>query len=334
MNINANVLDWLLEEDANYPSVRYLTMRDILGMPEDDPRLRQAQQAVMETGPVPAILEHQDTEGWWDRPGRGYAAKYFSTVWSMIFLAQLGADGNHPQIRLGGNYLLQHARTETGGFTATTGSNGMVQCLQGNLCAALLDLGWWGDPRLDEALDWLACSVTGEGIAPATEKHAERRFYSSGNCGPGFACAANLRLPCAWGAVKALLALAKVPPQARTAVMQDAIAMGVNFLLEGDPAAADYPTAWTGKPSQSWWQYGFPVFYVTDMVQNLEALRAAGVQPDCLQPAFDKLLSQGEADGRWKMRYSYQGKTWAEIEKKGKPSKFVTYRALKILGHG
>jgi hypothetical protein len=31
------------------------------------------------------------------------------------------------------------------------------------------------------------------------------------------------------------------------------------------------------------------------------------------------------------MEYSYKGKTWADVEHKGKPSKWVTLRALRAL---
>jgi hypothetical protein len=31
------------------------------------------------------------------------------------------------------------------------------------------------------------------------------------------------------------------------------------------------------------------------------------------------------------MRYGYKGKMWMDIEKKGKPSKWVTLRALRVL---
>lgn len=331
MPIDAAILDWLLAPDLDYPSARYLTLRDLLHYPADDPQVRAGRRMVMQNGPVPIILAHQEPEGYWDKPGNGYAHKYTGSVWSLLFLAQLGADPSHPRVRLAGDYLLNHARSSVGGFSATNSPSGMIQCLQGNLCGALIDLGWWGDPRLAEAVDWLARSVTGDGVAPAHAKGEERRYYQSGNCGAGFACAANLHQPCAWGAVKALLALGKIPSGERSPIVQQAIEIGVQFLLQGRPALANYPTAYTDKPSQSWWQYGFPVFYVTDMLQNLEALLAVGVDRQTLQPAFEKLLAQREADGRWRLRYSYQGKTWANSEKKGAPSKLVTYRALKIL---
>jgi hypothetical protein len=212
----------------------------------------------------------------------------------------------------------------------------MIHCLQGNLAAALLDLGWLGDPRLAEALDWLARSITGEGIAPADAKEAKaaglQRYYRSGNSGPGFACAANDGQPCAWGAVKAMLALGKVPESARTPAMQAAIRTGVEFLLRGDPAKAGYPSPYSAKPSRSWFQFGYPLGYVTDVLQNLEALTALGCSQDPrLQPALELVWSKRDGQGRWKMEYTYNGKTWAEIEQKGQPSKWVTLRALRVL---
>ena len=54
--------------------------------------------------------------------------------------------------------------------------------------------------------------------------------------------------------------------------MQKAIAAGADFLLSRDPAVADYPTPYGGKPSESWFRFGYPLGYVTDVLQNLEAL--------------------------------------------------------------
>ena len=102
------------------------------------------------------------------------------------------------------------------------------------------------------------------------------RYFKGGNSGPGFECAANSRKPCAWGAIKAMLALSKVPEPARTPTMQAAIAAGIDFLLGRDPAVADYPTPDDRPPSRSWFQLGYPLGYVTDVLQNLEALVALG----------------------------------------------------------
>jgi hypothetical protein len=330
--LKGNPLLWLLEQDPENPGVRLMALRELLERPPDDPEVVEAQAAVMESGPLPAILEAQAEEGYWVKPGPGYGPKYRSTVWQVIFMAQLGADGKDPRVRSGCDYLLDHARAPYGGFSMNGGQSGRIHCLQGNLCAALVDLGWLGDERLADALDWLARSVTGEGIAPAEERQAPVRYYRSGNSGPGFPCSANDHLPCAWGAVKAMLALSKVPEGARSASMRAAVEVGLDFLLGHDPAAADYPMGYSSKPSRSWFRFGYPIGYVTDVLQNLEVLTALGMGGDPrVDAAIDLLLDKQGNNGRWKMEYSYNGKTWVDVETRGAPSKWVTLRALRVL---
>ena len=335
-----NSLEWLLEVDKVNPGVRYFALADLLNRPADDPDLIAACQDVMAHGPVPTILANQAAEGYWVEPGPGYYPKYRGSVWQIIFLAQLGADGSHPRVKAGCDYLLNHSPSRHGGFSMNGNPSGQIHCLEGNLAAAMIDLGWLGDERLDTALDWLARSVTGEGIAPAEERQAAVRYLRSGNSGPGFSCSANNHLPCAWGAVKAMLALSKVPEAVRTPAMNAAIKMGVDFLLGTDPATADYPMGYSEKPNRSWFRFGYPIGYVTDVLQNLEVLTALGYANDPrLANALELLLSkQDEAcrrqGGRWKMAYSYNGKTWVDIEEKGQPSKWVTLRALRVLKKG
>jgi len=330
--LNDDPLPWLLEPDPDNPGVRYFALTDLLDWPAEDGEVVAARQAIMESGPVAAILAEQHPEGYWVQPEPVYYPKYRGTVWSIIFLAQLGADGRDPHVRIGGEYILTHSPAPHGGFSTDGSPSAAIYCLAGNLCAALLDLGWLGDERLDRALDWLARAITGQGFAPAEDKKALLHYYKSGTCGPGFACSANNRLPCAWGAVKAMLAFAKLPKGARTPTIEAAIRAGLAFLLSRDPAIADYPMGWSDKPSRSWFKFGFPVFYVTDVLQNLEALTSLGLGSDPrLNSALELALSKQDKQGRWKMEYTYNGKTWADIEKKGQPSKWITLKVLRVL---
>jgi hypothetical protein len=75
--------------------------------------------------------------------------------------------------------------------------------------------------------------------------------------------------------------------------------------------------------------------YVTDVLQTAEALTDAGYGGDPrLAGTYDLILSKRDETGRWKMEYSYQGKTWADVEERGKPSKWVTLRAMRVLKGG
>jgi len=312
--------------------VRYLSLLDLLDRPRDDPEVLAAQREVMTTGPVPRILAAQHPEGYWAKLGPGYSPKYTGTVWQVIFLAQLGADGVDGRVRAGCEYVLEHSRARCGGFSIQTSSTLLVHCLEGNLVAALIDLGWWGDERLSQATDWLARSITGEGIAPAEDKHASVRYVRSGNSGPEFLCSANNHLPCGWGATKAMLALSKVPECDRTPAIQAAIREGAAFLLGRDPAVADYPMGFATKPSGAWFQLGYPLGYQADVLQNLEALTALGYADDPrLDHAREWLCSKQSDQGRWKLKHTFNGKVWADVEHKGRDSKWVTLRALRVL---
>jgi hypothetical protein len=286
----------------------------------------------MEHGPIPKILAEQEPDGYWVEPGPGYSPKYRGTCWQVIFLAQLGASGEDIRVRAACDYVLNHTQTERGGLSATGKPSGLIHCLQGNLLAALIDLGHLSDPRVTKALDWLARSITGEGIAPSSQKDASTRYLRSGNSAPGFICSSNNHLPCAWGAVKAMLALSKVPKAMRTPAVNDAIDSGIEFLLSRDPSIADYPMGYSEKPNRSWYRFGFPVGYVTDVLQNLEVLTTLGLGDDPrLEAALQLVLNKQNALGRWTLEYTYNGKTWAEIEALGVASKWVTLRAMRVL---
>lgn len=327
-----DVLSWLLEDDPANPGVRYFALRDLTAVAPESPKLRTAREDVMRRGPVPVILSHQHPDGYWVQPG--YLPKYTGSMWSLIFLAQLGADGRDSQIRHACEHLFAYATAEHGGLSADGRNSGLIHCLQGNLCAALIDFGYLGDPRLDAALDWLARSITGAGIAPNTDKSAPVHYLRSANSAPGFVCSANNQLPCAWGAVKALLALSKVPADRRTPAISAALETGIAFLLSCDPATAAYPTGYTDKPSGSWFKFGYPIGYVTDVLQILEVLTALGTGRDPrLQRAFDLVRRKQDDHGRWPLEYTYNGKTWIDVEAKGRPSKWVTLRALRVLAH-
>jgi hypothetical protein len=331
----SNVMDWLLEQEPGNPGVRYFALTNLLERPQDDPEVIAAQRAVMEQGPVPAILAAQNPVGFWEKPGEGYYPKYRGTVWSIIYLAQLGAAANDARVRAGGEYLLANGRAANGVFSYSGTPAGNIACLAGNLGASLLDLGFGDDERLQQALQLTAQFTTGEGIASDGANKAALRYYKSGVCGPGFCCSANNGLPCAWGAVKVLRALARIPEAERSPTIQSALETTVEFLFGVDPATADYPAGYSDKPSQSWFRFGFPLFYVTDVLQIAEALTDAGYGGDPrLAATYDLILGKQDKAGRWKMEYAYTGKTWADVEERQKPSKWVTLRAMQVLKGG
>ncbi len=329
MNITTKneLINWLLEPTDI--GIRYLTMRDFIQTEPDI--INTVRIAAHTEGPIAQVMKHMFKEGYWEKSGAGYYPKYTGTVWSIILLAQLGASIEvDERIATACSYLLEHALTQDGHFTVNGLPSGTADCLQGNLCAALLDLGL-SDQRLDKAFEWMARSVTGEGVAPLTDKKVQLRYYA-GKCGPNFACGSNNKLPCAWGATKVMLAFGKLPRERRTELVNKAITTGIDFLFSTDPAKADYPSGYSNKPSRNWWKFGFPVFYVTDIMQIVEALTLLGYGNDPrLKNALKIIHDKQDVQGRWSMEYDYTDKTWINFGSKKEPNKWVTLRALRIL---
>lgn len=319
------VLGWLL--DRGNPAVRHVALRDLLNRPPEDRELSEARHAATAADPIQGILSAGDPAGWWGRPGSGYLPKYRATAWQVIFLEQLGADPDEGRVRAGCRYLLDHATSAGGGFghrSSGTGSpppSSVVTCLTGNLLRALIGLGWLDDERVQQALDWQVRSILGTAT-----------YYRSGTSGPGFRCGANDDKPCAWGAVKALSGLARVPVERQDAELRQALEVGVDFLLSRDPALADYPMGYGNtRPSASWFKLGFPSGYVADVLQNLEVLAELdhGRDPR-LEPALRWVLGRQDPSGRWRNEYAYNGKTWADVEQQGAASKWVTLRVYRL----
>jgi hypothetical protein len=325
--LRADPLPWLL--DPTEPAVRHRALRELLGRPSHDPEVCEARTAAMASPPIATVLDAQEPEGWWVKPGPSYGPKYRSTTWNLIFLDQMGADGADPRVRAACAYVLGHDLVPGGGFGIGQGKTKpraslQLHCLNGNLLRAVIGFGWLADPRVRDAVAWEVGAILGT---------AGHTFWKSGTSGPGFACGVNEDLPCGWGATKALLALTRIPAAERTPDVSAAITAGVELLLSVPPQTAAYPMGWGNvKPSASWFRLGFPSGYVADVLQAMEAVCEAGAAGDPrMARAVEWLAGRQGPDGRYANRYAYAGKMVADIDAPGKPSRWVTLRACRVV---
>jgi hypothetical protein len=128
-----------------------------------------------------------------------------------------------------------------------------------------------------------------------------------------------------------MLALGKLPAEQQTPLIRKAITQGMEFFLGIDPATAKYPTRDDSKPNRAWWKFGFPVFYVTDLLQLAEAFVGLGYAGDPrLSNTLNLIREKQDSEGRWLLEYDYTGKTWVNFGIKKEPNKWVTLRALRI----
>ncbi len=67
----------------------------------------------------------------------------------------------------------------------------------------------------------------------------------------------------------------------------------------------------------------------------MRALAQAGAPRSTprVEHALSRILERRLPDGRWRLDFSFNGKMVADVEAKGKPSRWITLHALSALRH-
>ena len=89
-----------------------------------------------------------------------------------------------------------------------------------------------------------------------------------------------------------------------------------------------------GEIGQKRWLYvGFPNKWFYDVVRVLDYFRAARPRPDeRMEEALEIVESKRDADGRWPLDHRYHERLLVDFgDEEGKPSRWITLRALRIL---
>jgi hypothetical protein len=203
-----------------------------------------------------------------------------------------------------------------------------------------MDLGC-RDKRLDTAYEWMARRLTGEdlprkinadGLGPAEGVPGPFR-YMKFITDPLFGCRTNKGLACGWAGVSVMMAFSRLPATRRTGLINRAIEAGVAFFFSVDPATADFKDSKSGIPNPKWWQLKFPDFYAADILKMAEALTASGYGADRrLVNTLDLIREKQDENGRWPMEYvDHTRKMWVTYGSEGKPNKWITLRAMRVL---
>jgi hypothetical protein len=323
--LKADLTDWLLEKDN--PSVRYFALSQILDKPESSSEVQEAKEEIMVAGVVPKILAKQNAGGYWEAPDKFYTAKYKGSVWQLIILAELAADGQDERVKNACEFILENSQDhESGGFSvwhsAKTGGgrhSGVIPCLTGNMVFSLIRLGYFDDSRVKRAIDWIVKYQRfddGDAYPPKIWPY-EKTPYCFG------------KHSCHMGVVKALKALAEIPAEQRSAGVVDTIERGVEYMLKHHIYKRSHDLSKVSKPG--WLRLGFPLMYQNDVLEILGILASLGCRDPRMQEAVDLVLSKQDENGMWKLENTFNGRFQTSIEQKGASSKWVTLNALRAL---
>lgn len=341
--IQPDLMRWLLEKEN--PSVRYFTLRYLLGKRANDPDAEEAKRAIAASNVVSKILSKQKPQGFWEEAENPYHPKYKSTYWQIMALAQLGMDRTDKRVARACEFVLNLQRAE-GGFSSYTEHRALEEfewmrsrtalkeklqpepktwakslvteheysCLTGNVCTAMLRMGYDDDPRIKKALDWLVRVQNSDGgwLCPYWRAHIRDTHG------------------CFYGTICPLEALSEVSKNKRSPEMTCAIEKGAEFLLMHRLYKADHHRF--RIINREWLKLGFPWFYGYNILRGLSVLvKLDYINDERLTDALAVLVRKRDKNGAWPLETTPAGRMQTNIEPVGKPSKWMTLNALIAL---
>ena len=131
------------------------------------------------------------------------------------------------------------------------------------------------------------------------------------------------------GIVKNLNALAEILEEKRFENVKKTIQKAVEFILNHHIYKKSHNLKEIAK--KEWLQFGFPLMWKIDPLEILDILTRLGYKDNRMQDAIDLVISKQNEQGRWILEKSFNGRVQANIERKGKESKWITLFALRVL---
>jgi hypothetical protein len=303
-------LSWLLDDDQ--PSVRYYALKELLDRPAGDPDVRQAFADISKRGWARDILARQTPQGNWESANSLYRPKYIATNWMALILSDLGLTRENPRIAKAAALIFEKWLRED--------SDNIFKdevCVVGNTARMLTRFGYGDDPRVARLFDRLLEDQKDDG---------------------GWHCWESARgtLDC-W---EGLAAFAELPESKRSRRIKRSIERGAEFYLERKLLVEG------GPKYRPWFRLHYPVHYYYDVLVGLDVVTKLGYGADSrLETALKILSDKRRKDGRWlldRIHPDPPSYAWGKrnlkskvtpfaLEEAGKPSKWVTLTAMRVL---
>ena len=299
------IIRWLLEGDV---SIQYQVFRDLLG--EDKIEL---QNRISQEGYGARLLNCRNADGNWGQ--KFYFPKWTSTHYTLLDLRNLGIQSDHELIKESINIIIENEKASDGGILPI-GVDGYS-----DLCINGMFLNYATYFKTDErflksVIDCILSQVMSDG---------------------GFNCRSN-RSHCVHSSLHTTISILEGITEYemngysyRVAELEKVKKTSIEFILLHQLYLSDR----TGEIIKK--DFTIPVFpcrWKYDILRALDYFQYEGVEWDeRMQQAIEVLKSKRNKKGLWHNYAKHAGQVHFEMEKAGKPGRWNTLRALRVLKH-
>ena len=297
------IIEWLLKGDV---SIQYQVYKDLLSIERKD-----LQERISEEGFGAKFLSKRKDDGNWGL--KFYQPKWTSTHYTLFDLRNLCIVPDHPLIKESIEIILQNEKADDGGLLPIGKTQLTDLCING----MFLNYASYfkaNESDLESVVDCILSQIMPDG---------------------GFNCRSN-RYPTVHSSLHTTLSVLEGLTtylyngyQYKVNEINDAILSAKEFILLHQLYISDR----TGNIiNTDFLRFSYPRRWRYDILSALDYFQYSKSKWDPrMQKSIDVLLKKRNKDGTWNVQAKHPGKIHFEMEKAGKPSRWNTLRALRVL---
>jgi hypothetical protein len=300
------IISWLLQGD---PAIQYQANRDLLGI--NKPNLRK--QIELE-GWGQRLLAFRKADGYWGKDF--YQPKWISTHYTLLDLKNLNLPPSIKAVRETLAKILNKEKDNGEGGIYPVGN--IKRC---DVCVNGMFLNYacyFGAKEID--LKSIVDFLLGE------------KMHDGGfNCHSNSKGAVHSSLHTTLSVLEGILEYERNGYSYRLNDLQIVRQRSQEFILQHKLFRSD-KTGEIIKPQFT--QLHYPCRWYYDILKALDYFQFAKVEYDRrMDDAIEILFKKRTTEGLWKLASAYPGKSYFQMEKAGKPSRWNTLRAMRVLKH-
>jgi len=298
-------INWLLAGDV---SIQYQSCRDLLSIERKDLRKRIATE-----GWGAGFLSERKPDGHWG--SKFYQPKWTSSHYTLLDLRNLCIDPNHKLIRESIDKIVSEEKGPDGGINPSGAIKNSDVCING------MFLNYASYFRVAEG-----------GLHSIVDFILSQRMPDGGfNCRFNRAGAVHSSLHSTLSVLEGITEYEVNDYSFRSDEVKEAKKNSIEFILMHQLFLSDK----TGDIiNKDFLRLPYPCRWRYDILRALDFFQYSGTGWDeRMKPAIEILLRKRNRDLTWNLQASYPGQVHFEMEKAGKPGRWNTLRASRILKH-
>lgn len=300
------IIEWMLQGDV---SIQYQVHRDLLKNDRKD-----LQDRIAKEGWGKQFLSKRKSNGHWG--DRFYQPKWISSHYTLLDLRNLGLSPENEKVKETIEMVLATCKAEDGGIQL-----GPSTSAHSDVCVNGMFLNYVTYFQADE-----------QELHSVVDSILHELMPDGGfNCRTTRSGAVHSSLHTTLSVLEGLIAFQKAGYTYRMNELESARKSAEEFVLLHQLFLSDRTGEIIRKeflniPYPSRWKY--------DILRALDYFQYSGRKwDDRMSPAIRVLLKKRNKDSTWNMQAKHPGKEHFEMEKAGKPSRWNTLRAMRVLAY-